>query len=38
MLNMIITNLVLFLILISFICCLLCWVEAVFDGYHSDDD
>ncbi len=37
MLNMIITNLALFLILISFICCLLCYVEAVFD-YYSDDD
>ena len=37
MLNMFITTLLLFLILISFICCLLCYVEAVFD-YYSDDD
>jgi len=35
---MFITNLVLFLILFSFICSLLCYVEAVYDGYHSDGD
>jgi hypothetical protein len=30
-----------YLIILVLLClayCMLCWVEAVYDGYHSDDD
>jgi len=26
------------LVLLWLACCMLCWVEAVYDGYHSGDD
>ncbi len=25
-------------VLLCLACCMLCWVEAVFDGYHSEYD